>query len=71
MASYCGSRGPDGVVSAADGHLYLSFTTDSTSTHDGFRLTYRQIVNGTGVFSDVAKTYVVPMLNYCANCIFP
>ena len=47
MASYCGSRGPDSVVSAADGHLYLSFTTDSASTHDGFRLSYKQIVDGT------------------------
>ena len=43
IESYCGSSGRDGVVSAEDGHLYLSFSTDSSSTHDGFRLNYRQI----------------------------
>ena len=54
VASYCRTSGPDGVVSATDGHLYLSFTTDGTSTHDGFRLSYKQIADG--IFSDVAKT---------------
>ena len=46
IESYCGSSGPDGVVSSVDGGLYLSFSTDSSRTFDGFSLTYRQILDG-------------------------
>ena len=54
VASYCRTSGPDRVVSAADGRLYLEFGPTEPITVDGFRLSYRQIVDGK--FSDDART---------------
>ena len=57
IEEFCGSSGPNGVRGAVGGYVYISFSTDSSITRDGFRLIYRQVVDGMTSYKYLFKMF--------------